>query len=96
MGSAFATSRLSHLPANRPFEPDESVAAGALEDADAAFNRGDCVRTLRVARPLADRGNAKVPALLGTMYENREGVAQNLTEAVKWLRKAAEGGEVTA
>jgi uncharacterized protein len=72
------------------------VAAGPLEDADAAFNRGDYVTTLRVVRPLADQGNAKAQALLGTMYENGEGLAQDLTEAVKWLRKAAEGGEVTA
>jgi uncharacterized protein len=72
------------------------VAAGPLEDAEAAFNRGDYVTAFRVVRPLADQGNAKAQALLGTMYENGGGVAQDLTEAVKWLRKAAEGGEVTA
>jgi uncharacterized protein len=72
------------------------VAAGPFEDATAAFNRGDYEAVLRVVRPLADQGNAKAQALLGTMYENGEGMAQDLAEGVKWLRKAAEGGEVSA
>jgi uncharacterized protein len=72
------------------------AAAGPLEDADAAINRGEYETALRIVRPLADQGNAKGQALLGTMYENGEGVARNLAEAVIWLRKAAEGGEVTA
>lgn len=72
------------------------LAAGPLEDANAAFSRGDYLTALRVVRPLAGQGNARAQSLLGTMYENGEGVAQDLAEAVKWLRKAAEGGEVTA
>ena len=36
------------------------------------------------------------PAELGRMYAHARGVTRNLTEAVKWYRKAAERGEASA
>ena len=36
----------------------------------------------------ADQGNATAQAMLGAMYFSGQGVPQDNTEAVKWLRKA--------
>ena len=35
-----------------------AAAAGPLDDAEAAYLRGDYARAMRIARPLADKGNA--------------------------------------
>jgi TPR repeat protein len=66
------------------------VAAGPLEDALAAANRGDYATALRLWRPLADQGNAKARYDLGVMYANGRGVPQDDAEAAKWFRLAAD------
>jgi uncharacterized protein len=56
------------------------VAAGALEDtdaADAAYAKGDYATALRLLRPLADQGNASAQYNLGVMHANGHGVPQN-------------------
>jgi len=67
--------------------------AGPLEEADAAYERGDFATVLRLYRPLAEQGNATAQFSLGLMYENGDGVAKNHAEAVKWYRRAAEQGD---
>ena len=48
-------------------------------------------------RKAADQGDAPAQHNLGAMYANGMGVPQNLTEALRWLRKAhAQGHEPTA
>ncbi len=44
----------------------------------------------------AEQGDADAQFLLGVMYANGRGVAQNDQEAVKWYRLAAEQGDATA
>ena len=44
------------------------VAAGPLEDAAAAYSRGDYATALRLLRPLADQGDAVAQNYLGVMY----------------------------
>ena len=68
------------------------VAAGPLEDAEAAYRRGDYATALRIFRPLANQGVAGAQAILGLMYDRGWGVPQNSAEAVKWYRLAAEQG----
>jgi TPR repeat protein len=63
-----------------------------LDDAAAAFKRGDYSTVVRIIRPLADQGNAKAQHNLGIMYDSGVGVAKDYAEAVKWLRKAADQG----
>ena len=72
------------------------VAAGPLEDATAAYNRGDYATVLRLLRPLADQGDARAQAGLGVMYANGQGVPQNSAEALKWYRLAADRGKTGA
>jgi len=68
------------------------VAAGPLEDATAADDRGDYATALRLLRELADQGNAGAQFKLGGMYDDGRGVAQNDAEALKWYRLAADQG----
>ncbi len=44
----------------------------------------------------AEQGNVDAQSLLGAMYANGEGVAQDYKQAVAWTRKAAEQGNVDA
>jgi hypothetical protein len=67
-----------------------------LEDAGAAYDRGDYETAIREYRPLAEKGEASAQAQLGWMYENGEGVPENDVELVKWFRKAAEQGHEDA
>src|SRR5262245_59428402 len=41
-------------------------------------------------RALAESGDARAPAYLGTMYAEGKGVIVNEAEALKWFRKAAD------
>jgi uncharacterized protein len=68
------------------------AAAGPLEDADAAAQRGDYSTALRLRRSLSEQGDAQAQFRLGIMYATGTGVAQDRVEAVKWYRKAAEQG----
>jgi len=72
------------------------VAAGTLEDATAAFARGDYATALPLLRPLADQGDAQAQAVLGFMYDGGLGVARDYREAAKWYRKAADQGHAEA
>jgi len=47
-------------------------------------------------RALAEQGHADAQFVLGTMYRDGQGVAQDYTETLRWWRKAAELGVVDA
>jgi cell division septation protein DedD len=72
------------------------VQAGPLDDASAAYHRGDFAAALKLIRPLAEQGDARAQANLGVLYENGQGVPQDDTEAAKWYRKAADQGDASA
>src|SRR5665213_4469482 len=72
------------------------AAAGPLDDAGEAYDRGDYTTALRLIRPPAGQGNAKAQYDLGVMYAKSQGVAQDYTEAGRWYRKAAEQGNTEA
>jgi uncharacterized protein len=69
-----------------------AAVAGPLEDATAAYHRGDYATALGLVRPLADQGERAAQYNLGVMYAKGLGVPQNHTEAFKWLRRAANQG----
>jgi TPR repeat protein len=72
------------------------VLAGALEDGQAAYNRGDYATAVALFRPLAEQGNADAQNNLGWMYDQGSGVKQDFKEAMKWYRLAAEQGAARA
>jgi TPR repeat protein len=73
-----------------------AALSGPLEDAAAAYNRGDDTTVMRIIRPLAHQGNATAQVRLGVMYYHGRGVPQNYPEAVKWFLKAADQGNAGA
>jgi uncharacterized protein len=73
-----------------------AATAGPLEDAVAAYQRGDYTTALRLWRPLAAQGDADMQFHLGVMYESGQGVVRNDAEAIKWYRKAAEQDDAVA
>jgi TPR repeat protein len=72
------------------------AAAGPLEDAAAADDKGDYATALQLLRPLAEQGNAEAQFKLGNQYDDGSGVAQNDAEALKWYRLAADQGYASA
>jgi S1-C subfamily serine protease len=66
-----------------------SVAAGPIEDAYAAHDRGDYATALRFWRQLADRGDATGQLNLGYMYREGRGVPQDYVSAYMWYNLAA-------
>jgi TPR repeat protein len=59
-----------------------SAAAGPVDDAVVAANRGDNATALRLLRPLAERGDAAAQYCLGLMYANGKGVSRDYAAAV--------------
>ena len=73
------------------------VAAGALEDANAAIKRRDYATALRLIRPLAEQGDANAQYNLGVFYDNGLGVPQDKVRAYMWFNlSAAQGREGAA
>jgi uncharacterized protein len=68
------------------------VAAGPLEDADAAIKRRDYATAVRLIRPLAEQGNANAQYKLGVFYDNGLGVPQDKVSAYMWLHLSASQG----
>ena len=73
-----------------------TAVAGPLEDAGAAYERGDYATALTLWRPLADQGDAHAQYNLGRMYDDGRGVPPDAAQAVKWYRLAAEQGDGSA
>ncbi len=63
-------------------------AYGNLDEAEGAFERGDYESTFDTFRALAEEGDPAAQWRVGFIFEFR----QEVDEAVKWYRRAAEGG----
>ena len=74
----------------------QTAVAGELEDAKAALDRGDYAAALKHMQPLADKGNADLQFVVGTMYARGQGAPQDLAKAAMWFRKAADQGHAAA
>ena len=69
-----------------------AVWAGDFDKGIKAWGRHDYATALKEWRSLAEQGNARAQFGLGFLYYYGKGVTQDKTEALKWYRKAAEGG----
>jgi uncharacterized protein len=72
------------------------AAAGAFEDGQTAYQRGDYAAAMSYWRPLAEEGHANAQGNLGVMYANGQGVPQDYAQALIWTRKAANQGNAVA
>ena len=70
--------------------------AGAFEDGEAVYERGDIAGAIRLWRPLAEQGNAEAQVRLAEFYFTGFGVAMDRTEGLMWYRKASELGNARA
>ena len=64
-------------------------AWAGLDEATAAYQRGDYATALRELRPLAEQGNANAQYKLGFMYDRGLGVPQDYSKAHMWFNLAA-------
>lgn len=70
--------------------------ADGIDAADAAYQNGKYETALKLARPLADQGNARAETLMGFLYANGRGVPPDAREAFQWFRRAAVHGDIEA
>ncbi|MEZ5890639.1 MAG: tetratricopeptide repeat protein [Xanthobacteraceae bacterium] len=68
----------------------------AVDAAETAYDKGKYKTALRLARPLAEKGDAHAEALMGLLYANGRGVPRDDHEAMKWFRSAADQGDPVA
>jgi serine/threonine protein kinase len=61
-----------------------------------ARGRGDNAEAYRLARALADKGNARAMEMLGQMSEEGRGTARNALQAYIWYSLAAQRGQASA
>jgi hypothetical protein len=85
-----------HFEGPTPIKGVQPISVLFVQDGIAAIIRGDYATAFRLLRPLADQGNGAAQNLVGTMYGNGWGVAENDAEALKWFRKAADQGNADA
>ena len=61
-----------------------------------AWDRGQYKRAIREFRSAAERGDARAQNYLGQMYEDGQGLPEDIAAAVSWYQKAANAGEPAA
>ena len=83
----FFTSERTPLPAD---------TAEFFRKGYAALISGDDATALREWKPLAEQGYVYAQTFLGVMHELGQGVPQDYKTAVKWYRRAAAQGDVSA
>jgi TPR repeat protein len=73
-----------------------TACADPLDEATAAYGRGDYESAARLLLRLAAEGNSAAQYNLGLMYNHGEGVTKDQDEAIRWFRRAAEQGDADA
>lgn len=67
--------------------------AAPLDDANAAYQRGDYPAAEKILLPMAEGGNAYAQYRLGLVYLEATGEMRSPEEAAKWLESAALQGQ---
>ena len=73
-----------------------AISAPTAADILAAMKQGNYALALRLARPLAEAGNAEAQSIVGNLYEMGLGVAPDQSKALQWYALAADQGNVAA
>jgi uncharacterized protein len=73
-----------------------SSSRDAAAEAEAAFQKGDYAKALKLAQPLADAGDPRAEAIIGFAYYRGRGAPHDDAEAAKWLLRAANKGDAVA
>ncbi|MBQ26536.1 MAG: hypothetical protein CMH81_00110 [Nitrospiraceae bacterium] len=78
------------------FSVSQIVLAGNYDDGVDAYNRTDYVMAIQKFRQAAETGDTKAQFNLGLMYEDGNGVPQDVEVAVRWYHQAAKAGYALA
>ena len=73
-----------------------AIEQSQLIQVNQLYKQKDFKAMLAILQPLAEQGDAIAQSLLGSVYEEGQGVKQDYFEAVKWYRKAAGQGHANA
>ena len=73
-----------------------AALAGQWEDATKAFAKKEYERTLKLLRPLAEKGHALAQYRIAKMHQMGLGVSKDTKEAKRWARLAAKQGNAEA
>jgi TPR repeat protein len=73
-----------------------SSFAAPFDDGASAYASGDYQTAVEFWLPLAEAGNPTAQFNMGVMYDQGQGVKQDLAAAEKWYRLAAEQGDTVA
>ena len=63
--------------------------ADQLEDAKAAIQNEDFIRSYELLLPLGEENNAEAQFLLGSLYINGDGDGKDDTKGLSWIMKSA-------
>ena len=64
--------------------------AGTLETGIDEYAKGNFASSLKLLKPLDERGQLDAEIILGSIYEKGLGVKQDIKIAIKWYEKAAD------
>lgn len=67
--------------------------AGALADAQAAYNTKDYAKAFAIYLDLANKGDASALGWVALMTQQGQGVTADLPKAIEWYQKAAQAGD---
>ena len=73
-----------------------TAVSATLNDAYAAYSRGDYSQAIKLFKPLAGNGSVIAQYNLGSMYAQGDGVRQDYQTALHWYRLAAMHGNEAA
>lgn len=71
-------------------------ASSGYEEGLAAYQKNDFEKSLKVLRPLADKGDARAQYLVGRHYQFGQSVPADRAEAYYWYKRAEAKGHVEA
>lgn len=74
----------------------EVAAAGPLEEANTAYDKGDFRSAEHMYNELSNQGDRIAQVQLGLMYDEGHGVPKNYQQAVRWYSVAASQGDPQA
>lgn len=77
---------------NASDETATAAKAGDVKSGWDAFEKGDYAGALAIWKPQAEKGDANLQLLVGSMYDYGQGVAKDKKEALKWYLMAARQG----
>lgn len=67
-----------------------------VKEALAAYDAGDYEKALKLLKPFAEEGDPKAQMLLGSLYDNGDGISYDHAQAATWYKKAATQGHLQA